>query len=226
MNECEYNQLSREDIAKLVSVSSPRDQAIISLIALSGMPHEEFKNLTLGKFISAASAAIEKELNDISDLLKFETEIKKEILVLKTLRIKTGREYLLFIPPETTHNILTYIKERYSDADIKNQNTDNEDTLFVNDNGKQTSSRDILISLQESAKNAKIKGHEHRIIRPHSLRKYFINTIFRETGSEEHVNYYTGHLTNKEDEQHEIDFKQEYLKLLPSLSLNNEITGG
>lgn len=223
MNEYEYGQLNRDDMKRLLSVSSPREQAIISLIALSGMPHEEFRKLTLGKFISAASVAIEKELNDISDLLKFETEIKKELLVLKTLRIKTGREYLLFIPPETTHNILRYIKERCNDTCIKNLNTDNEDTLFVTDQGKQTSSRDILTSLQESAKNAKIEGHKHRIIRPHSLRKYFINTIYNQTKSKGIVNYYSGHFIKKEDVKPEIDFKQEYIKLLPFLSLNKEI---
>jgi hypothetical protein len=86
----------------------PEDQAIISLIGLSGMPYEEFRNLTIGKFISSASDAIGKELNDVSDLLKFETRIIKEVLVLKTLRIKTGIEYSLFIPPETAQNILTY----------------------------------------------------------------------------------------------------------------------
>jgi len=181
MIECEMKSLSSEDIKKLISVSAPREKAIISLIALSGMAYEEFKRLTLHKFMYLASDAISKDLNDINDLFKFEKRITQEVLILKTSRIKTNMEYYLFIPPETTQLILSYLKERFNEPNMKNNCTNNDETLFINDQGNQMSATDIFTNLQKALKNSDLEVPKNTILRPHSLRKYFMKTIINKT---------------------------------------------
>jgi len=54
MNEY-VRKLSREDINKLISVSPPREKAIICLLSLSSMPLEEVRDLTLKKIVDSTS---------------------------------------------------------------------------------------------------------------------------------------------------------------------------
>lgn len=225
MIEYERKLFGSEDIKNLILVSSPREKAIISLIALSGMPYEEFGKLTLLKFISSASDAINEELNNINDLFKFENKINQKVLVLKTVRVKTNMEYFLFIPPETTILILSYLKERCNNKDIKNQNINIDETLFVNDQGNQMSSRDIFTNLQKTLQKSNLEVSKNAIFRPHSLRKYFVNTIINKTGSKKCLDCILGYKLEK-DKKDIRDIKEEYIKLLPSLSLNKMMTEG
>jgi len=225
MIECEKKLFSREDIKHLISVSALREKAIISLIALSGMPYEEFKRLTHHKFVSSASDAISKDLNDINDLFKFEKKITQEVLILKTSRVKTNMEYYFFIPPETTQLILSYLKERFNKQDMKNNCTNNDETLFINDQGNQMSAKDIFTNLQKALKNSDLEVPKNTIFRPHSLRKYFMNSIINKTGSKKCLDSLLGYKLDK-DKNDIINLKEKYIQLLPSLSLNKMMTEG
>lgn len=225
MYESETKVLSREDIKNLISVSAPREKAIISLIALSTMPYEEFKRLTLHKFMSLASDAIRIDLNDINDLFEFEKRIIQEVLILKTVRVKNNMEYFVFIPPETTQLILSYLKERFNNQNMKNNCTNYDETLFINDQGNQISATDIFTNLQKVLKNSDLKVPKNTIFRPHTLRKYFMNTIINKTGSKKCLDSLLGYKLEK-NKNDIINLREEYIRLLPSLSLNKRDTEG
>lgn len=114
--------LTRKNIQQLINVATPREKALIYVMALSGMGQQEARDLTIRKFLITASSAIEKELDDVYDLFKFEDDILKEIMTVEITRKKNKYKHHTLIPPEASRATITYLKERCYGRNKKNQN--------------------------------------------------------------------------------------------------------
>lgn len=131
LEENEGKLLSKEEIHKLISVSPPREKALIYLMALSGMAQKEARNLTIKQFLRFASDVIGKELDDVYDLFKFEKEVLSEVIIIEITRSKRTIRHHAFIPPEVSREIITYLKERCYGNNEKIRIKPN-DPIFVN----------------------------------------------------------------------------------------------
>ncbi len=218
--------LTREDILKLVSAASIRERALIYLMTMSGMGQQESRDLTIKKFLSSAGSAINKELNDVYDLFKNENEVLNEVLTLEITRKKVKYRYHTFIPPETSREIIGYLKERCYGRNENIRIKNNNEPIFVNNNGKELSRDSIVTNFRRVGKEAgfqKEKG-EYAYWRSHSLRKYFISTIINKIAEKIIADYMAGHKINNQDRTYwranPEDLKQHYLKALPYLSLD------
>ena len=218
--------LSREDIRKLINVASPREKALIYLMALSGMGQQEARDLTLKKYINSASLAIDKELDDVFELFKFEEEIFKEVLTLEITRKKVNYKHHTFIPPEASRAIMIYLKVRCYGINEKIRIINNVETLFVSTYGGKLSRDSVVSNFRRIGAMAGLKREEgsYSYWRSHALRKYFITTIINKTGSKILADYMSGHKINDQDRTYwkadPEDLKKHYLKVLPYLSID------
>ena len=218
--------LTRKDIHKLISVASPREKAIIYLMALSGMGQQEARDLKIRKLINSASSAIEKDLDDVYDLFKFEDEVLSEILTLEITRKKVNYKHHTFIPPEATREIITYLKERCYGRNEKIRIKNNNDTIFVSNYGGKLSRDSIVTNFRRIGTMAGLKRENgsYSYWRSHALRKYFITTIINKLGAKTIADYMAGHKISDQDRTYwkadPEDLKQHYIKALPYLSLD------
>ena len=218
--------LTRKDIHKLISVASPREKAIIYLMALSGMGQQEARDLKISKLINSASSAIGKDLDDVYDLFKFEDEVLSEILTLEITRKKVKYKHHTFLPPEATREIITYLKERCYGRNKKIRIKTNDETIFVSNYGGRLSRDSIVTNFRRIGTMAGLKRENgsYSYWRSHALRKYFITTIINKIGAKTIADYMAGHKINDQDRTYwkadPEDLKQHYIKALPYLSLD------
>jgi integrase len=218
--------LNRKDILRLVSVASPREKALIYLMALSGMGQQEARDLTIRKLLNSASSAIEKDLDDVYDLFKFEDDILKKILTLEITRKKIKYKHHTFIPPEAAREIIIYLKERCYGPNKKIRIKDNNDNVFVANYGGELTRDSIVTNFRRIGQIAGLKREKgtYSYWRSHALRKYFITTIINKIGDKTIADYMAGHKINDQDRTYwradPEDLKKQYLKALPFLSLD------
>lgn len=218
--------LTRKDIHKLISVASPREKAIIYLMALSGMGQQEARDLSIRKLIDSASSAIEKDLDDVYDLFRFEEEVLKEILTIEITRKKVNYKHHTFIPPEATREIITYLKERCYGRNEKIRIKNNSDLIFVSNYGCKLSRDSIVTNFRRIGTMVGLKRESgsYSYWRSHALRKYFITTIINKTGAKTIADYMAGHKINDQDRTYwkadPEDLKKHYIKAFPYLSLD------
>ncbi|MBZ2164494.1 tyrosine-type recombinase/integrase [Methanobacterium spitsbergense] len=218
--------LTRKDIHKLISVSPPRERALIYLMTLSGMGQREARDLTLRKLLSFASSAIEKDLDDVYDLFKFEDELLKEILTLDITRSKSKIRHHTFMPPECTREVITYLKERCYGRNKKIRIKNNDDTVFVSNYGSRLSRDSVVTNFRRMGEKAGFKREKgtYSFWRAHSLRKYFISIIINKMREKIFADYMVGHKINDQDRTYwkadPADLKKHYLEVLPYLSLD------
>jgi len=88
-------RLEKTDIQKLVGVASPRERALIYLMALSGMGQQEARDLKIKTLIDAASEATRIDLKDVYDLFSHEEQVLNEVLALTITRkrLNTGTRH-------------------------------------------------------------------------------------------------------------------------------------
>lgn len=162
--------LTRKDIIKIISVSAPREKAMVYLIAFSGMIQGEFIELTIGNFLDAASSAIEKELVDVYDMFKHEPEILQEILSLGFNKPKINLRHPIFIPPETSRVIISYLKERCFGDNKKIRINCEDDLLFVTECGKKMTNASVFANFHDIGENAGFRKKRKKIdLRGHIL---------------------------------------------------------
>lgn len=218
--------LTREDILKLVSAASIRERAIIYLMVMSGMGQQEARDLTIKKFLSSASAAINKELKNVDDLFQNENEVLNEVLTLEIRRKKVNYKHHTFIPPESSREIMGYLKERCHGRNEKIRIKDNNEPIFVSNTGKKLSRDSIVTNFRRIGQDAGFQKEDGAYAwwRSHALRKYFISTIINKIGEKVMADYMAGHKINDQDRTYwranPEDLKQHYLKALPYLSLD------
>ncbi|WJI10455.1 site-specific integrase [Methanobacterium sp. CWC-01] len=218
--------LRREDIRKLANAASSRERAMIYLMALSGMGQQEARDLTIQKYIDAASTAIERPLDDVYDLFKFEDDIVKEILILHITRRKVKYRYITFIPPEASREIIHYLKERCFGRNEKIRIKNNQDHIFVGKNGGQMSRDSVVTNFRRIGQLAGFKREKgsYSSWRSHALRKYFISTLINKKGNKIIADFMAGHKISEQDrtywQANPEDLKNMYQDALPFLSLD------
>lgn len=216
--------LTRKDINKIISVSPAREKAMVYLIALSGMIQGEFIDLTIGNFLGAASSAVEKELTDVYDMFKHEREILQEILMLGFKKTEINLRHPIFIPPETSRVIISYLKERCFGDNEKIRINCIDDLIFVTDCGKKMTTASVFQNFQDIGTNAgfQYKNEYNKFKGPHSLMDYFMNIISNKSRSQILVDYLLGyHLNNQYRTFTRTDLlflKKYYIEVLPYLS--------
>lgn len=218
--------LKREDIRKLIGAASIRERALIYLMAMSGMGQQEARDLTIKKFLSSASSAINKDLKTVEDLFQNENEVLNEVLTLEIKRKKVNYRHHTFIPPEVSREIIGYLKERCYGTNEKIRVDNINEPIFVNNKGNQLSEDSIVADFRRTGQDAgfqKEKG-AYSYWRSHALRKYFISTIINKIGEKMIADYMAGHKIHKQDrtywQANPDDLKQHYLKALPYLSID------
>lgn len=217
--------LEREDILKMVGVASPRERALIYLMALSGMGQQEARDLKINILLDSASTAIGIVLRDVYDLFSHEEQVIKEVLTLNIRRKKVKYRHQTFLPPEASREIINYLKERCYGRNEKIRVIDNYDTIFVNNRGAELSRDSIVTNFRRIGLEAgfqKEKG-SYSYWRSHALRKYFISKIINKSGNKIIADYMAGHAISSQDRTYWMakpeDLKKLYLKALPKLSL-------
>ncbi len=225
--EHNYGKLiTREEIRTLVSMASPRERALIYLMALSGMAQAEARSLTVRKFLEAAGDAIGRELETVEDLFDAKDELMDEIITLGIVRKKVNYRYMTFIPPEATREIINYLKERMYGRNELIRIRDYDRALFVKRNGEDIDRDIIVTNFRRIGLEAgfKKKDGAYSFWRAHGLRKYFISTIINKMGDKVLADFLAGHKISDVDRAYWYmdpeDLKKRYMKALPYLSID------
>lgn len=219
---------NKKEINNMINVASPKDAAIIYVMALTGMASKEVRNLTVGRYLEIAEEAIGRPLRNVNDLFEHEDEVLQEVLTLELTRKKVNYRHQTFIPPEASRAIISYLKSRVNHRNKKQHIKSLSDPLFITRTGGKMTRTGIGNNMRRLGQIAGLKEPTekgtYRYWRPHSLRKYFISTIINEIGDHILADYLAGHkISNvKRAYWHAKPEKlmEKYLRALPFLSLD------
>lgn len=220
-------RLKKKDILKMIGVASPRERALIYLMALSGMGQQEARNITIKVLLESASEAIDVDMKCLDDLYSHEELVLKEVLTLTIRREKVKYRHQTFSPPEVTRELINYLKERCYGRNEKIRVHSIYDKIFVNKHGGELSRDSIVTNFRRTGQEAgftKEKG-SYAFWRSHGMRKYFISKIINKTGEKIIADYMAGHKISEQDRTYWManpdDLKKLYLRTLPLLSIDN-----
>ncbi|MBF4474277.1 tyrosine-type recombinase/integrase [Methanobacterium formicicum] len=217
---------TRKQIQTMISVANARDRALIYFLALTGTASNEARNLTVKNFLDAAGEAIGKKISDLDKLFEYEDEILKEVLTLTMVRQKVNYRYQTFIPPEASHAIISYLKERKFNRNPNRHVKDIDGYLFITNTGDPMSRTGVGTAIKRVGKLAGFESESGSFCfwRPHSLRKYFISAISNHLGDHILADYLVGHKISNVRRAYWIMepevLKERYLKALPYLSID------
>lgn len=222
--------LTKEEIIKMVESSKSRDKAIIYMMALTGMSQKEVRDFKLKKFVQIISNELKRPIRTVTDLFNAEDDLQHVVIPIEMLRKKVNYRYITFLPPEATHQIFVYLKERYHGRNMKIKfNDDFEGTLFVSTQGKTFTPVSFSRVFVEAGRRAGFdETHEkgsYRSWRSHGMRRYFISTIINKIHMHDEANFMAGHQISGQDltywRVNYKELKKVYLEALPFLSLEN-----
>jgi integrase len=213
-------RVRKEDIRDMLSVCRHlRDKAIVLVASSSGMGNAELRNLKVGHFWRG----LDEEY---------------EICKIRTVRVKTGLEFITFLSSEAVDMIWEYLtKERKIARD--NIKTHLEEPLFAE--VKDVYSRpDIYKPLSAGAMTLVFKNIAIRLdryqpntertqkniiqneLRSHNMRKFF-NTELKNAGCpDQAVETMLAHKNGVKDAyylEHEDELRTLYLKFMPALTI-------
>ncbi|MBP2045142.1 tyrosine-type recombinase/integrase [Methanobacterium aggregans] len=218
--------LTRDDIRKLIGAASIRERALIYLMVMSGMGQNEARNLSIKKFLTSASVAINKELKNLDDLFQNENEVLKEVITIEIRREKVNYRHHTFIPPEVSREIIGYLKERCYGTNEKIRIKNINEPIFVNKKGKELSRDSVVTNFRRIGQDAGFQKEDgaYAFWRSHALRKFFISTIINKRGEKIIADYMAGHKINDQDrtywQANPDDLKKKYIQTLPYLSID------
>ncbi|MEN6552883.1 MAG: site-specific integrase [Methanobacterium sp.] len=217
--------LSKKEINRMVDVADARETAIIYIMAMSGTSQNELREMTLKTFLNAINMELDRNIETIKELFKYEEDLQNTVLTLEIVREKEHYRYITFIPPETINKIIIYLRERYYAKEDTME--DLNQPLILREWGTAITGSSMNNSFRELGRKAGFK-HEfgsYRYWRSHSLRKYFISTIMNKLHDKELADYLAGHTISSNDRAYwfvdPTDLKERYLQALPHLSLEN-----
>jgi site-specific recombinase XerC len=217
---------SRKDIKRLLDVSKPREKAIISLMAMSGMGVNQIKDVTIKMFFNSVSDSLKFKLKNIYDIFKNEEQILEEVLTIEMISKKDNHRYHTFIPPEVTHNIYTYLQERCFGSNHNIRINSLEEPLFLSVLGHPLTNDAISTIIRRNAYRAGLNKVTNNSWTSQALLKFFTNTINISTHNQDISKYLRGHKIRKHHAQHFYnhlaDLKEYYLHLIPQLSINTK----
>jgi len=226
--EKNYGRLmTKKEIRKMVEVCTARNQAIITLMALTGLSQKEVRGLTIIKFVNSINQELDLHIEKIKDLFKYEKEICSTILTLDVTREKSHYRFQNFLAPEVSQKIINWFKEREYGENSLIKIKDLNDYIFVMKNGEKLTSSAIEIIYKTAGQKCGFQ-HEfgsYRSWRSHGMRKYFISTIINNTGDHVIAHYMAGHKIDSVTRSYWFadpeKLKEKYLTALPYLSLEN-----
>lgn len=217
--------LTKDDIRKMIDVSTPRDRAIIYVMALSGMSQAEMRKLTILKVLDAITDNV-PEIETLKDLFRYEKKLKNTILTLTITRKKEYYRYHTFIPPEAIYSIIAYLRERCFGKNENIRIHSYDTPIFVSKIGRKLTTKNISTVFVQIGKRAGYKKKYGMLSpwRSHALRKFFISTIIKHTGDHMLADYLTGHKIPDVKRAYWIidpeDLKKKYMDILPQLSID------
>ncbi|MCC7560613.1 MAG: site-specific integrase [Methanobacterium sp.] len=220
-------RLKKKDILKMIGVASPRERALIYLMALSGMGQQEARNLTIKVLLDSASEAIDVDMKSLDDLYSHEELVLKEVLILTIRRKKVKYRHQTFSPPEVTRELINYLKERCYGRNENIRVHSIYDKIFVNKHGGELSCDSIVTNFRRTGQEAGFtkENGSYSFWRSHAMRKYFISKIINKTGEKIIADYMAGHKISEQDRTYWManpdDLKKLYLRTLPLLSIDN-----
>jgi integrase len=220
-----YNDIPTIDhVRKVLEICNRKYKAIITLMLSSGLGAGEILDLTYQDFINAIYEYVEIALNDVVDVELLRTKlIKEDSLIIGTWKVtrkKTQYNYTTFSSPESINYILDYLVqsppidlESNLFRTARNQNIPLEYNAFKNYFARLNDELDLG------------KFGRQRFFHSHVLRKIFTNILHKQKISKLRIDWYLGHRINDVDEAYFKadlqDLKNEYIKCIPDLSIEN-----
>lgn len=212
---------SKKDIFKAIKHTNRRNEAIILLMASSGLASAEIRNLKYKDFIKA----VEHDLNDLTgneklDLTKIQSRLQDKDVVGQwhVIRQKTGMDYITFSTPESILAILDYLKDNHNNnKSVKTM----EDYLFSANGNKMKGSTfdDAFQAINDRCGFGK-SGYQ-RFFRSHNLRKFFTNALHNAGMDSNRIEWLLGHKLKKTAASYfKMDvesMKKEYMKYMDAV---------
>lgn len=164
------------DIRRAVNEArNTRDEAIIILMASSGMGKAEIIHLNWQHLINAISKYREVTVEDLFNIAQTRPEWTETIgpLTWTVQRIKTGHTYTTFSSPESFEKLLDYLQSR------KHTLIDNSDPIFITNRSKRFNEDnlgEVFTRINRRCGFGVGKDGLH-YFRSHNLRKWFANQL-------------------------------------------------
>lgn len=163
------------DIKKALSYANPKYQAMIILMASSGMRQGDIRQLTLQHLVDSLSRHVKIDVTDLANIEKLSEKLPKIIgpLTWRKWMQKKKRWYTTFSTPESLHYILMYL-------DFKPPREFNPETLIFRNPHDKIMSR-ITLNSYFNKINVQCgwerKEGQQNYFRPHTLRKWFATEL-------------------------------------------------
>ena len=212
------------DIQLVHNIGDIRDKAIILLQLSSGMGASEVRHLIYDDFMKAFQLPSRRNIDIERDLEKLSEKEDDELIGWWSIRrYKTAYLFNTFNSPESTKELITYIKWRErNNKGIKNV----DDPIFISRLNKMmghVALNGVYARLNDKLGFERRKSNNRHYITSHQLREIFSNTLFRKKIDKLRIDYILGHRINPQDasyfRSHPEDLYAEYLKALPELTL-------
>lgn len=217
---------SREDILHALEFANVKYQAIILLMASSGMGRSEIISLTIEDFIKSLKEYYEPhedKLIDMSLLRQMLDRVKTPVATWKVERIKTSMKYVTFSSPESIYRILDYLKRSTTHTGQLSE------PLFQGSRGGALKKGTFAKYFQKINEKAGFtKNGSLNFFRSHNLRKYFATNLRLSGMNQISCDWLLGH--DIKDSVRSAYFledptalKLEYLQHLDRLSITEKI---
>ncbi len=209
----------REEIKFALTNCNKKYQAIILLMASSGMSKVDIRHLTVQDFKN--SLDFKGNITEIGSLL--EGDEAKLVGWWKGLRYKTSVNYFTYSSPESTKAIIDYL------STLPKQQ-DDDDPLFPAGSGRKMISDSAFVDMFQvidTRCNFPRISEKKRFLSSHKLRKFFGTTLISCKIDKIYVDWLMGHKINSQDaayfKANPGAVKSEYLKALQELTVLGKI---
>ena len=202
-----WHGFTREEVNRMLKVSSLKNRAIILLICSSGLARNEMMNLKRSNF------------QDIDN---------QNIATLRIRREKVGQDFVTFCSPETTKAVQQYLERRTDDNPylfVTKYKKDSESTIKpLNKNAWNSIFHYLATKL---GKEYETEPYQYNKVRSHNFRKFFSSQLLNDGCQKWLVDYMMGHTLSATDrayfEQNSNKLKELYVKHLHSVTIEAEI---
>ncbi|MEN6593155.1 MAG: site-specific integrase [Methanobacterium sp.] len=214
---------STDELKKAISNSSIKFQAIIILLATTGMRQGDLRNLTLKDLCEALKEYIRVDPEDFKDIEKIREQLPKTFgpLTWHYFMQKGAKWQTTFSTPESLHFILNYLE-------VKPPTPFKPETrLFCGLPGKKQNQQTFNRYFQRVNKKCGFPQTRPSYFRPHNLRKWFSNQLKTNMGWIE-PRILMGHKVQDETGRRYLkpdynDLKKKYYSYMDDLTLFSKV---
>ena len=221
--------LTKHEILQLMNSNPLREKAFVVLQATSGMSSKEARNITVYNILTVINNELGTDYQTVEDLLQNKDKIlQHDCYEIKLVRSKVNYRYITFLNSECLKHLINYIDFRRKQKDSKQLSDDINAPLFITNKGTAMDSKAVTGMYREMGKKVGFTSVEntYRFWRSHNVRKYFYNIVEDCVGSE-YADEWLGHVPSKVTmayARREFRMKQAYMKCLPYLALEEDMT--